>query len=67
MLSYFLREAASRVRKPVIDATGQSVHIDAELGPENSDARRALSSKIESISRVAESSQSLRQWRELLD
>lgn len=67
MLSYFLREARDGVLRPVRDVTGQSVNIDAALGPENSDARRTLSRKIESISRVAESTQSLQQWRELLD
>jgi hypothetical protein len=67
MLGYFLREAANGVLRPVRDVTGQSVNIDVALGVENSDARRALSRRIENISRVAESSQSLQQWRELLD
>jgi hypothetical protein len=68
MLSYFLRAAANGVLTPTRDPTGQSVHIDATLGPERSDARNALSRRIESIAGVVVGSQSsLEQWRDLLE
>lgn len=50
MLKYYFTEGAQRVLQPIKDRTGQSVHVDDNLGGENSLERRIVS---DAFSRVA--------------
>lgn len=43
MLPHFFRRASELVMSPMVDKTGQSVHVDSHLGPANSPERVALS------------------------
>jgi hypothetical protein len=43
MLVHLIRHAQHAVLRPTGDITGQSVHIDQDLGPANSDARQNIS------------------------
>jgi hypothetical protein len=42
MLEHFFAAAAAAVLKPLVNATGHSLHIDDELGPANSATRRRI-------------------------
>ncbi len=69
MLEYFFNQAGSFVRKPIVDTTGQSVHVDEYLGPENSTSRRSISLSLDRISRRmknADGMHSTDQWNTLL-
>lgn len=46
MLTHLVRHAQQAVMQPTGDITGQSVHIDQNLGPANSEARRSLSAHL---------------------
>lgn len=70
MLEHFYSRAPEIVRTPIKDKTGQSVHVDDDLGPANSDRRRLLSSSLDRIARrisFATVSQDLRKLTELFD
>jgi Second Messenger Oligonucleotide or Dinucleotide Synthetase domain len=43
MLPLFFEKARSLVMSPIRDGTGQSVHVDEHLGPENSAVRQSVS------------------------
>jgi len=43
MLPRFFERARTLVLEPIIDSTGQSVHVDAYLGPADSDERQRIS------------------------
>lgn len=49
MLRALLNHAASAVRRPTGDITGQSVHVDAHLGSANSSDRMALSAALNRV------------------
>jgi hypothetical protein len=51
MLKHFIKVAASRVKSPIADTTGQSLHVDDYLGAANSEGRLRVAN---SISRIAE-------------
>src|SRR6266850_3636081 len=42
MLKHFFDAGAERVKQPIVDSTGQSVHVDDDLGPANSVSRRII-------------------------
>jgi len=68
MLAHFFEAAKTLVLAPMKDRTGQSVHVDENLGPENSPARQQLSRVLDRISRRltnARASHSLPRWLEL--
>jgi hypothetical protein len=67
MLPEFFKKAAEAVTRPTPDVTGQSKHIDADLGPSGSDARRRLSGALERIARKLENARSAAQWRDVLE
>jgi hypothetical protein len=51
------------------DSTGQSVHVDAELGKANSDDRQRMTQVLDRIARRMENAtaaQSLDQWNAIL-
>jgi hypothetical protein len=58
MLTHLLQHSARVVLAPTGDITGQSVHVDAWLGPANSGPRRALSAAIERLSSSVGNAQS---------
>jgi hypothetical protein len=41
MLTHLVSSASENVRRPIRDVTGQSPHVDADLGPANSSVRQA--------------------------
>jgi hypothetical protein len=51
MLEHFFSKVPELVKTPIKDRTGQSVHVDDDLGPTNSDKRRLLSSSLDRIAR----------------
>jgi hypothetical protein len=69
MLPYFFQRAADLVKRPVVDSTGQSVHVDEYLGAENSQKRLNISHVLSRVAirmRNATAGQSIEQWRALL-
>ena len=67
MLTHLVYSASDDVLRPIQDVTGQSRHVDERLGAENSRARRALSRHLARIARTMANSQSVGDWRALLD
>jgi hypothetical protein len=67
MLPHFFRQAAEAVLRPVADPTGQSRHVDANLGPAGSDARKLLAASCERIARRLDGARSRDQWREVVE
>jgi hypothetical protein len=67
MLPHFFREAVKAVLRPMVDVTGQSRHLDANLGPSGSEARRRLSATCERLARRLEGARSAEEWRDVLD
>jgi hypothetical protein len=68
MLPYFFERAKELVRSPIKDRTGQSIHVDEYLGPENSDVRRTTSHLLGQLAkrmRNASAAQSKDQWQSL--
>lgn len=57
LLSHLIDHASVAVRRPIADLTGQSVHVDANLGPANSEKRKSIST---SLARLATETSSLR-------
>ena len=69
MLPHFFKRASELVLAPMADRTGQSVHVDAHLGPANSEARKALSHTLARIHQRmtnASASRSRARWREIM-
>ncbi len=50
MLKYFYEKAIEDVKSPIKDSTQQSVHVDDDLGPENSPQRMRASNTLKRIS-----------------
>jgi len=68
MLKHFFSEASQRVRRPIQDRTGQSVHVDDYLGSPNSLERTIVSSAFDRVSRRmnnADSASSIEEWERL--
>lgn len=68
MLPHFFEQAKERVKQPMTDSTGQSVHVDGYMGAAGSAARENASHLLERIwKRMANASAagSLPQWRDL--
>jgi hypothetical protein len=69
MLPYFFKRASELVLSPMVDRTGQSVHVDAHLGPAGSHQRRALSHALARIHQRmlnASAAASRDRWMEIL-
>ena len=65
MLPAFFERARDLVLRPIRDSTGQSVHVDGHLGPENSAARVGMShilGRIAKRMRNATVGRSMAQW-----
>lgn len=67
MLPHLFRQASDAVLRPVPDVTGQSRHVDANLGPPGSDARKRLAAACERIARRLDGARSRDQWREVVE
>jgi hypothetical protein len=69
MLPYFFKRASELVLEPIRDRTGQSVHVDEQLGPAGSPERRALSHALARIHQRminASAAASRDRWLEIL-
>jgi hypothetical protein len=66
MVTRFFESAATGVRKPIADLTGQSVHVDEALGPTNSPERRRLAQGLERIATRMKNAPSIAAWQSLL-
>jgi hypothetical protein len=69
MLPEFFKRMTELVKAPMRDSTGQSVHVDADLGKANSAERKLLSASLDRIARRMENAtaaQSLSQWNGIL-
>ncbi len=71
MVQWFFKQASRRILYPVKEKTGQSEYVDDErLGKRDSSERRKISKAFEEIDyqmEQANSSQSLKKWRRILD
>ncbi len=65
MLPHFFDRASSLVLRPITDSSGQSVHVDDDLGGENSELRKERSYVLQRIAKRMTNStaaQSIEQW-----
>lgn len=68
MVQHFFEKVGQEVRRPIRDMTGQSHHLDAYLGPENSLQRQIVADAFDRISRKlknADGAKSIERWTEL--
>jgi len=69
MLKYFFEKAKDEVRTPIKDSTQQSIHVDEDLGPENSPQRRMASYILHRISnrmKNADANANGEEWEKIL-
>lgn len=69
MLSYFFEKARDEVRNPIKDSTGQSIHVDDYLGPEDSAPRIRRGYALQRIynrMRTADISGNGEEWEKIL-
>ena len=70
MLRHFFEKAPDHVKQPIMDSSGQSVHVDEYLGPANSVRRSIVADTLGRIARRirnADGARSLDGWKELLE
>lgn len=70
MLRHFFDQASQRVLSPIVDRTGQSVHVDDDLGPANSPARLLRAAAFSRVGRQianADASGDVAAWKDLLE
>lgn len=70
MLQHFCRQAVKLVLSPIIDSTGQSVHVDDYLGAPNSLKRKQCSAALERLSNRlnrADAHMNVERWKELFE
>ena len=70
MLPAFFERARALVLSPIVDSTGQSVHVDEYLGPTNSEARQAaghLLGRLARRMRNATAAASMEQWQAMFE
>ena len=70
MLTHLCKEASVRIKSPIADHTGQSIHVDDDFGVAQSDMRNRASSFIERLSKAMEKADKQRNrqfWKELFD
>jgi hypothetical protein len=70
MLPTFFEHARALVLSPIVDSTGQSVHVDEYLGAVNSEARQAaghLLGRLARRMRNATAAASMEQWRAMFE
>jgi hypothetical protein len=70
MLRHYFEEAATRVREPIVDRTGQSVHVDDYLGSTLTIERRIVADAFARVARRmrnADNAKSIDEWHKLLE
>jgi predicted nucleotidyltransferase len=70
MLQHFCRQATKLVLSPIVDSTGQSVHVDEYLGEPNSLRRRQCSAALERLSNRlsrADAHMNVERWKEMFE
>ena len=67
MLTHLVERAGRDVLRPIRDLTGQSRYVDESLGGADSSARQALSRNLRTLAQTMTNSQSVDDWRALLD
>lgn len=67
LVAHILDHAATRVLKPIRDATGQSRLVDAGLGKANSIQRRNVAMALASVKRRLDAATSISQWKALFE
>ena len=67
MLTHLVSQSSRDVLHPIRDVTGQSRYVDESLGPSDSPARQTLSRTLERLARNMEHTQSVNEWRAMLD
>lgn len=67
MLTHYFETAARVVLGPIRDSTGQSVHVDDDLGAANSLERRVIADALGRIGRKMRNATSIEQWQSILD
>lgn len=67
MVTELFARASTSILRPIQDVTGQSRYVDQALGSANSAARRELSRTFEQIGKMMSGSQSVAEWRALLE
>jgi hypothetical protein len=69
MVAQFFEKAQERVKSPIKDSTGQSIHVDEYLGQPDSLKRRIVADALGRVARKianADGAQSLDMWRQIL-
>ncbi len=66
MLEHFFSRAADRVLRPMVDATGQSLHVDEALGAPDSLPRRLASDSLGRMGRRLATARSTDDWASLI-
>ncbi|MFZ3134292.1 MAG: CBASS oligonucleotide cyclase [Methanothrix sp.] len=69
MLKYFFEKAKDIIRKPIQDRTKQSLNVDDDLGPENSNMRSSISATLDIIFRRmkdADETGDVSRWKDIL-
>ena len=67
MLTHLVEHASQRVLSPIRDVTGQSRYVDEHLGEANSASRQNLSRRLAGLAGTMATTQSLDDWRDMLD
>ncbi|MDO8473500.1 MAG: CBASS oligonucleotide cyclase, partial [Dehalococcoidia bacterium] len=67
MLTRLFAHSADEVLQPIRDVTGQSRHLDDDLGPFNSPARRELSRAFGEIAKIMSQNRNVSDWQGLLE
>jgi len=70
MLTHLCRSASERVKAPIKDKTGQSLHVDDYLGTENSEQRMKISSCLQRLATRMEKGDKLNskeEWQRLFE
>lgn len=63
VVKHFFRSAGDRVLRPIVDSTGQSIHVDDHLGIEGSVDRLACADSLRRTARRLESARTIAEWR----
>lgn len=64
MVVQFFRHSAERVRSPIADSTGQSLHVDDSLGAAGSIERARVSDALARVARKLDTATSVTAWKE---
>lgn len=66
MLTHFFESSSTRVLSPIRDSSGQSVHVDGDLGAANSVERRLVGDALGRLGRRLRYATTVEQWKALL-